>query len=1027
MQQQSFNFAEKNSADVQKIACDINSSVFLFANAGTGKTKTLCDRFMGHVLFGSDASKILCLTYTNAAAEEMKERILGLAFMWSKLSDDVLENEISSRYEVSVDKNLLTRAKSIYDHIARSFPELKIQTLHAFCSALLTRFSEYNPNNKNYEVADSIEMAKMRSKAINKALLAMDSHEILEISRFYTLGEIRDKVQILLSKSAGLKRFFKDKEPKDIRKTYNEIFQKKNDKNLSELEKEVLDIDSGYLEYLNKNHPKLFQLVSRKGITIGQIIDVYFTKTGEIRKNIINLEDDFVNQEIFRIEKVLNCIKKEVSFKVNIFFLKLTKYALDEIEAQKDEKQVLEFDDLLLKTHELLSVSENAQNVLHKLDYNIDQILVDEAQDLSSHQWEIINLLSEEFFSGVGARDVIRNIFVVGDFKQSIYSFQGAEPSVFIEMCNFYNKKCNDIGRRFLKLEMIKSYRTTKTVLKLVDDVFSSNSIFNSKHISAREGEGLACIYPLIEKNEKKQDAWILPQKDEEKLAPDAKLARKIANEIKNWVAQKRLIRGKNRPVEPKDIYVLFRKRSELMTFVSKELKTLGINVNSQFKITLNESLLWLDFKSILQFVIDPHDDFNLSGLLKSPFFNLQDYELSMIQECQGNALLDKVKNFNKQLSERLNIYIVKYQNFGIRDFFEFCIRQNYEDFLRRFGQSVEVLIEALIIKIESLAQDGVSYTNLLEEFDNFDMQIDPQNESSNAVCLMTIHSSKGLQAPIVILADSSASANSPNEEVIWYEKTPLIIPPKKYSDYFFEGLKDFNKRKQNEERDRLLYVALTRAEDELHAFGIENKSQDKSWYSNLELFASKHEFTEENLELNSGQPEVYKIFATNLKYEKPNYKFVSNIKYESEETLKGELCHLLLEMKSYRVSENSLKNTAFSYSDTLSKEEVESCIRKVLLVSEKFPWMFGENTESEVAFQNELGEEIRVDRLVFENDSIHIIDFKSDEKVPRNISQVRPDYIKQLSGYSKLLERFYSKKTKTSIVWIEDGSIIEL
>ncbi|MGE0025038.1 MAG: double-strand break repair helicase AddA, partial [Hyphomicrobium sp.] len=534
----------------------------------------------------------------------------------------------------------------------------------------------------------------------------------------------------------------------------------------------------------------------------------------------------------------------------------------------KVRRAALDFDDLIARTKALLADRGSAEWVLFKLDNGLDHILVDESQDTSPSQWRVVEAIAGEFFAGTGAReDVVRTLFAVGDEKQSIYSFQGAAPEMFSAMGSRFQELGKAAGVNWRDVPLTLSFRTVAPILDAVDRVFAdplrTPGVTPSAHAVKRAGQGgLVEIWPT-EKHEElaPADAWS-PLDEPSAEPPVIRLANRIADTIKGWLADREELASAGRPIQPGDILILVRKRAPFAAPMVQALKARGIPVAGADRMRLTEQIAVQDLLSLGDFLTLPEDDLALAEVLKSPLFGLDDADLTDLafwgrtearEERKGTlwkALLERSKE-NPRYVEAATTLRRWRKAADFRPPFEF-----FADLLDRDR-----------VRARLIARLGPDAADPLDEFLNLALTYDDgappslagflafmregerdikrdMEHGRNEVRVMTVHGAKGLEAPIVVLPDtaSAGSAAGQGGRPLAIDgitrpagtPAPFVWPVKGATshDRLCEA-RDTMRRREREEANRLLYVAMTRARDRLYVAGFENRKgiEPGSWY----------------------------------------------------------------------------------------------------------------------------------------------------------------------------------------------------
>jgi len=533
----------------------------------------------------------------------------------------------------------------------------------------------------------------------------------------------------------------------------------------------------------------------------------------------------------------------------------------------KARRASLDFDDLIARTARLLASGTSPEWVLYKLDNGLDHILVDESQDTSPGQWKIAEALAKEFFAGRGAGDTVRTIFAVGDEKQSIYSFQGAAPEMFSAMGKTFGTMAKQAGAVWRQIPLNVSFRTVEPVLAAVDRVFADPNATPGvsaldgriEHIAKRHGSaGLIELWPTEAYSPPAvTDAWS-PLEEASAMAPSLRLANRIAAEIKTRLASGEILKSENRPIGAGDILILVRKRQPFAGPMVAALKAAGIAVAGADRIRLSEQIAIEDLMSLGDFLTLPEDDLALAEVLKSPFFDLNDDDLLQLawkrKGTLWQALLAAAKTDPRfePAAARLKIWRKAADFVPPFEFFASVLDGDgmRRKLIARLGPDASDPIEEflnLALTYDDSAPPSLSgFLAWLRESDR-EIKRDMEH-GRNQVRVMTVHGAKGLEAPIVFLPDTCSAGSAGRQggkPVLLPAMTrPMDLPPP-----FFWPVKGAAKldpvalaksvldAKEDEERNRLLYVAMTRARDRLYVCGFEGKNGRASgcWYEQIE------------------------------------------------------------------------------------------------------------------------------------------------------------------------------------------------
>ena len=566
--------------------------------------------------------------------------------------------------------------------------------------------------------------------------------------------------------------------------------------------------------------------------------------------------------------------------------LRLSSEILQVYTSGKMQRAQLDFDDLIEKTNWLLEKSGGASWVLFKLDSGLDHILVDEAQDTSPAQWSLISKLTEEFFAGKGTHEnqqIERTVFAVGDEKQSIYSFQGAEPRLFAQMRKTLEKQAQSTSHDLPLIPLTLSFRSTPAILQAVDAVFSDREktagiTFGERdihHGAWREGEpGLVEIWDL-EGTEKRESVTVWnPLEDLQKPDdPKERLADNIALTIKEWLDNKQLLKAKNRPIRPGDILILVRKRHPFTQPMIRALKRHDIPVAGADRMKVAEQIAVEDLMALGDFLLLPEDDLALATVLKSPMCGLDDDDLYIIRRdpsdpdliTLGEDGVERVKNIplwwalkkahDKNKSEPMsNAYeqLARWMKRADKvppfELFAGILDNNgmREKLTSRLGSEAgDAINEFLSMALSFDENSPPSLQEFLETVRNANSEIKRDMEKGiNEVRIMTVHGAKGLEAEIVFMPDTTSARSSNRSGTVQGlaashhpEQTPdhlIWCVPGSVDVDQIKAIRDHKQLAEQEEYNRLLYVAMTRARDRLYICGWlgRNKLTDNSWYA---------------------------------------------------------------------------------------------------------------------------------------------------------------------------------------------------
>lgn len=816
--------------DLQQQASDPNYSVWVSASAGTGKTKILTDRFLRLLIKGVEPSNILCLTFTNAAAIEMQQRINNKLKHFSLCESSKLEEELFLMTGSKPLNRELENAKTLYSKLLDSNESLNIYTIHAFCQKILKAFPIEAGITPEFQILEETVLQDIFLKIRNEIYLSDEHNDLVKIllNRFHEIT-LQDIFSEIIEQKIKFKKLFICKAaPQEV---YNKRLA------LSELNNIYGKVKILFADYDLEIEPK----------------ELFFTKDGKQRKNILSnelkrkypkllLELEKITPEVYKLDEEYRLEETEYHTKL---LTKLAYVILKKYDLYKQENNLLDYDDLIFYTEKLLSDKTKHEWLIHKLENEINHILVDEAQDTSREQWNIIASLVTEF----NAADKPDNsVFVVGDDKQSIFSFQGADLTNF----NLVNEKLKiDLAKsnkKFKNITLEYSYRSCEEILQFTYQVFRhikdnyptlfpiDNPLISSFRTHNYNHHGITTIWSLVTAEKQEELFWALPTDYENSLSASNIFIEKIVNFIKEKIASNEILPSTGKAISEKDFMILVRKRDEFSSNLIKELSKVKLKVEKSDKINLKEHLSIMDLISIAKFVLLPDDDLNLAGLLKSPIIGSPEQQIfNIIINKNDKSLWENIKSY-EDIYSKLNRLIQLYKISTAENFFELVINDlDLREILKHHnGYDSDDMINELLTLSKNYANNiENSLQGFIGWFENNNVWIKRDIENSDKIRVMTVHSSKGLEAPIVILCDSTVLPINSNK-FIWNNNGEMFFSAN-LSDTpnFLRELKEEEKLKDLQEYIRLLYVAVTRAKDYLIIGSFSNKASipEHCWY----------------------------------------------------------------------------------------------------------------------------------------------------------------------------------------------------
>ncbi|MDP2295651.1 MAG: double-strand break repair helicase AddA [Pseudolabrys sp.] len=866
---------------VQIEAADPDVSAFVSANAGSGKTHVLAQRVINLLLRGVDPAKILCITFTKAAAANMANRVFGTLAEWSTLPDAALDEKIKASTGKAAGIDDRARARRLFASALETPGGLKVQTIHAFCTRLLHQFPFEANVAARFTVLDEAQTTELLGRltldvlleasaapqsALGKALataivVAADQtfKDVIgdairkrdDIARWLEAAGGVDAAIDALSHSFGV-------DPQDTAESLEQEFFAQSVIPEAEWPAliEVLSIGSK----TDKNHidALLAAQASFGRDRIDSYLRVFCTAELSPRKNIVTkaiVEDhpDWFDRLKREQDRVCALLARERAVAARDRTRALITIAADVIgryKAEKERRALLDYDDLIDKTIQLFHRSSAAW-VLYKLDLGIDHVLVDEAQDTSPKQWEIIRIIVSEFMPGGARPNVKRTVFAVGDEKQSIFSFQGAQPREFDAMRRLFARQFDtpELGWRSLKFH--SSFRSGDSVLGSVDQVFRDKDIYASittddvgipEHKSLPgAAPGLVEVWPLVEPAERKEmEGWDAPFDTESEESPRVRLARRIAKQVKLWMT---------RGLKAGDVLVLVRQRGPLFEAIIRALKSAGVPVAGADRLVLTQHIAVMDLMALADALLLPDDDLALASVLKSPLFGVTEEQLftlawqrtgSLRASLRAKAKDDPAFADTSAALDELGDAARRLTPFG---FFAHVLgaRRGRARLLARLGpEANDALDEFLNLALTYETQQTPSPQGYLAWLRAAQSEVRRDMElARDEVRVMTVHGAKGLEANTVILADTVGKPTGKSDPrllplengaiagaLVWAKGQKEDVGP-------MAGARTAAQQDARNEYRRLLYVAMTRAAERLIVCGAKgaNKIPDGCWY----------------------------------------------------------------------------------------------------------------------------------------------------------------------------------------------------
>ena len=1123
-------------ADPQIVASDPGASAFVTANAGSGKTRTLVDRVARLLLRGSKPEAILCVTYTKAAAAEMQRRLFETLGGWAVMADAGLAEELA---RIGEEPTNLARARRLFALALETPGGLKIQTIHAFCEKLLHRFPLEAGVSPNFQVLEDQAARAVSAQARRTIALLADADPSGPIGQAY----LRFAVTLDFRSFEEMFASFEMRRP-----ALAAYFEAQGSQAAVEadvwracgFESATTAADLEAVVLTGMDWPRLREaaraLLQSTAVTdraLGEELiaaaeahasgqagfddlwQAFCTKEGKAKSRLgTNAVDGATRQWLAEQQERLGgaCgqIKSAQVAGDSIAALSLAAAYVSLYDAAKEQAGGLDFADLIGRTRDLLEKRADAAWVLYKLDGGVDHVLVDEAQDTSPEQWDIVRALTSEFFSGAGARDSERTVFAVGDEKQSIYSFQGADPARFAHERQVNARIVEADERRFETPGLIRSYRSTPEVLGFVDAVFRPAEALKGlrpdrsagpiRHEAVRPlGHGAVDVWPLeVGDTFEETDPWAPVDLEPPESAPK-KLARRIAREIKAMVVRREAVFGRNeaaRPMGYGDVLILVRRRNALFHEIIRALKRENVPVGGADRMTLSDHIVFQDLIGLGRFCLFPHDDLTLAALLRSPFCDVgEDSLYALAYGREGHLwprLLARAEERPEWRAARDFLRAARTETRGRPPFDAYARLLGRTDdagrsmrarILTRLGREAEQALDAFLAEALKAERRGVrDLESFVADMASTAVEVKREQEDGKGeVRVMTVHGAKGLEAPVVILPDTSTKATAQGGPLLRTEAGGFLWCARKGDDCEASTTARQARTDAGDgESLRLLYVALTRARDRLIVCGVEPgraSMKDGSWWDWVNKALADSEIAPLVRKVpGSGEPPILRYGTdpvtavaataqTPAVPTRPSWLFArapaepAAMAYASPSQMaesqrgpspsplsamgglgrfrRGELIHRLLQLlpdlppAERRAAAAALMAREHDLTPDQRTEMAAAAL--AVLEDDRFAAVFGPGSRAEAAIAGtapELPEGLavsgRLDRLVVEEGRVLVADFKTNRPSPPSIEQADRAYITQMAVYAAVLKAAFPGRTvEAALVWTDGPKLM--
>jgi ATP-dependent helicase/nuclease subunit A len=1085
----------------QRRAADPDFSVWVSANAGAGKTHVLTARIVNLLLREMRPSAILCLTFTKAAAAEMRERLAKLLAEWAICPDADLRKALVDRLGRAPDDREMARARVLFASVLEAPGGLRVQTIHAFCESLLKRFPLEARVPPHFAVADDSTSKELMKRAREALALDPALAEALEIAaREATETGVSEALDRVLARPERLRALEESGLDAAIAAARDAFGLAESDTRENLTAAFVLGLDDASMRAaaaalakfggkLNKEQaPAMSAWLEGDKRDLDPWFDVFLTAERTPRKKwpVVAVQKNApVEFETLLVEqaRALALHGKLLGLDIHrrsTALLRLAAAARAGYAARKSAAALLDYDDLIGRAVALLEAG--AAWVLYKLDGGIDHVLVDEAQDTAPEQWRVVRALTGEYFAGEGAVERPRTVFVVGDEKQSIFSFQGADLDAFAATRADFAARAS---KAWIEVPLQLSFRSAPIVLDFVDRAFASDQARAGlasapiEHRAKRNTAGgrVELWAPFVEEEIAPHRHWERPVDYEGAAHPSVRLAGAIAAALKDWIGRETLP-ALGRAMNAGDVLILVRRRDRFFEAMVKALKRASVPVAGADRLVLGEEIAVADLLSLARFCLQPRDDLSLAEALKSPLFGFDDEDLFALARARKAGLWKELrgrageKPHWRRAAELLDAWRAKADFAAPYEFFALALDAHggRHAMLGRLGpDAADPLDEFLAACLTFERAHAPSLQGFLAWFAAGGTEVKRDMEGANGqVRVMTVHGAKGLEAPVVFLPDTCRTP-PPRKSPMW-SAGDLAFPLWWKSGG--DGLdicaraKEAGRARDLAEYKRLLYVAATRARDRLIVCGwTKDKPQEGAWYDTLraaiELHPDKRAETREDgievtfVERAPSEIEVARApgVAPRAPAPAPAWALATQAPDEPDpprplvpsregdappadsplagaraSALKrGILVHRLLQTlpelpqaARAAATERFLARPGHGLDAEARAEIARETL--ALFAHPDFAEAWSGEGLAEAAIVARTGGHAlsgRIDRVVVRDDAVYVLDYKTNRPPPENLDDVPAVYLRQLAAYRAALAPLYpDRPIRAALIW---------
>lgn len=1098
-------------------AANPKQSTWLSANAGSGKTRVLTDRVARLLLDGTKPENVLCLTYTKAAASEMQNRLFQRLGEWAMMpADKLCKQLVEMGATANADEAFLAQARKLFAAAIETPGGLKIQTIHSFCAGVLRRFpleAEVSPQFKEMEDRTA---TLLRTEVLDEMVSGPHADAVAAFAHHYTGAEVDMFLSAITGRRAAflkppteaeLSAAFGIPAGASVQDTVDVAFVGGEDGLVDDLVDACKGTSKTYETFAA--NLKTLNLVTPGLADLENLFSMFLYAADQTSKSrnwpqaahkkaveaVAHIIDD-IHAWMDRTEDAYDYLKRIRALEKTRALFKFATPFVKAYEAKKTARALLDFDDLIRKAKALLDDSTVAQWVLFRLDGGVDHVLVDEAQDTSPDQWDIVRLLTQEFSTGLGSQpERERTVFVVGDKKQSIYSFQGADPEGFDRMKDHFARELGKVKEDLQDSELLYSFRSSSAILKLVDQTFKGDMAEGLgdriEHLAFKNDmPGRVDLWPMVEPSEKPEEReWDDPLDLKGRSNNKVVLAKQIASQIKRMIDHETLpVKEKGdaewsrRKITPGDFLILVQRRSDLFDEIISACKAAQLEIAGADRLKLGGELAVKDIAALLQFLALQDDDLSLAAALKSPLFGWSEKQLYDLAQPRkkGQSLWEALRTSNSHDATLSILHDLRNTSDFLRPYDlinRLLIRHDgRKNLIARLGHEAEDGIDALLSQALGHEQSDVpSLTGFLSWLQTEDVTVKRQMDSAgDRIRVMTVHGAKGLEAPIVILPDTTKRKREVRSDLLVSDGTVFWKPKAKAMPQALRDVQEDMLDAQDRERRRLLYVAITRAENWLIvAAAGEDAKNEGSWhtaisdvmdhldsvtvdagfgpikrFSTLDWDAGPIKTVARQAAQKTPTPEFSDVLPDIVEKSKPlspsdlgGAKILTGETHTDASDMAlawGRLVHLLLEhlpqtdRENWRVTANGLiKNQPDAGLIPDMKALVDEAIETLSHPDFSWIWKDGLNEVPISATLSTLGDQRIfgiIDRLIVRENDVIAIDYKTNRAVPDAPNETPDGLVRQMAAYRDALRLVYpSHSIRLLLLWTKTCTTTEL